>query len=226
MDDHGRQGELGDFAARVGNELNNPLAAILSAHQYLRRRFAEGDASMDDPKVAHFFDLVERELGNVGRLVDDLLDFGAARPIDPSTFLLRDLVAEVIASIRCPSGVGVDNGVDEGFTVHVDRQACRRVLGQLVRNGVEAIDPAVGGRVTVEARIDPGWLVVAVRDPGCGVEPSLRDRIFEPLFGTKPKGTGLGLAIASGLARGHGGRIEVESEPGRGSTFSLHLPAV
>lgn len=217
---------LGELAARVGNELNNPLAAVLSAHQYLRARMATQAGGLADPRIAHFFDIVERELGTMARVVEDLRVFGSARPIARSSFLLRDLVDDVVSEVRRPPGIAIDNRVAEPLApVHLDRDACRRLLVQLVRNAVESYDAGAEGAVTIDARLEGDAVVFDVGDQGCGIAPEVLPRIHEPLFGTKAKGTGLGLAIVDGLVRAHGGAISCVSEPGRGTRFSVRLPA-
>ncbi len=221
---------LGELAARVGNELNNPLAAVLSAHQYLRARIVgdkQGGAPPEsDPRIAHFFELVERELGTMTRVVDDLRVFGAPPRISRSTFLLRDLIEEVTLDVRRPPGITLENEVPEALApVHLDRDACRRALVQLVRNAVESYDASAAGRVIVEGCIEGDEVILSVRDQGAGIPAELLDRVREPLFGTKARGTGLGLAIAEAQVRGQGGELACESEVGRGSTFTLRLKA-
>lgn len=215
---------LGQLAAKVGNELNNPLAAVLSAHQYLRARLSGSSVASDDPRIAHFFELVERELGTMARVVDDLRVFGAPVRVARSSFLVRELVDEVLAEVRRPRGITLENRVDESLPpVHLDRDACRRALVQLVRNGVESYDASASGEVSVEGRMVDDHLELSVRDSGAGIPPEVLPRMREPLFGTKAKGTGLGLAIAEQLIAAQGGTLTCESEAGRGSTFTVRL---
>ena len=104
------------------------------------------------------------------------------------------------------------------------RQIGQVVLNLLV-NAVQAV-PAQGGVVKVSTREEPGEVVVEVRDNGVGMTKEVQGQLFQPFFTTKPvgEGTGLGLAVAYGIITGHGGRIEVESEPGRGTCFTVRLP--
>jgi signal transduction histidine kinase len=97
----------------------------------------------------------------------------------------------------------------------------------LLTNAIDASPQ--GGTVTIRTRLDPeGGVTLAVIDAGKGIDPSIRDRIFEPFFTTKQvgQGTGLGLSIVYGIVQLHGGRIEFESEPDRGTRFTVHLPLV
>jgi signal transduction histidine kinase len=108
--------------------------------------------------------------------------------------------------------------------VRGDRDRLVQVLGNLIANALKATPP--GGRITVAARADEQGVVYSVRDTGAGLAAETRARLFEPYWRGSAgyKGTGLGLAIARGIVEAHGGRIWVDSEPGRGSTFMFTVP--
>ena len=106
--------------------------------------------------------------------------------------------------------------------VRADPDQILQVLHNLLRNAFEAVGRQ--GTVRVSAHAEPGELVVAVADSGPGIAPAQLPHLFEPYFTTKEAGTGLGLAISERIVREHGGRIEVESAPGRGTTFTVRLP--
>jgi len=112
-----------------------------------------------------------------------------------------------------------------GVEVYGVRDQLMQVFLNLLTNAREAIGDK-GGMVQVEVEKSAGGAWVRVKDDGCGIQPEDLDRIFEPFFSSKPavKGTGLGLAVSYGIVQRHGGRIEVESTPGKGSIFSVFLP--
>jgi signal transduction histidine kinase len=99
----------------------------------------------------------------------------------------------------------------------------REALINLVLNAVDAMP--TGGSLTLATRRDGDWVLLAVADSGTGIPPDVRRRIFEPFFTTKESGTGLGLSIVSGIISSYGGTIDVESELGTGTTFTIRLPA-
>ena len=99
-----------------------------------------------------------------------------------------------------------------------------QVVLNLVTNAIHAMEGRAGA-VTIEVRSDAEGARITVRDEGAGISPANRERLFEPFFTTRPEGTGLGLSVSYGIVRSHGGRIDVESEPGRGATFTVTLPA-
>lgn len=216
---------LGLFAARVGNEIRNPLAAVLAAHEYLRRRI-DGDSALGkDPKVRHFLDIIEIELGNASRITSDLLDYGGARGVERSAVLVRELFEEARRAVRLPPGVSWKNEVADALPpVHLDKEKTRRALTHLLQNACDAVVAAGGGEVVAGAEIGDGFIVLRVEDDGPGVDASVLPRMREPLFSTKAKGTGLGLPISEALARAQGGELSYERREGRGSRFLVKLP--
>jgi signal transduction histidine kinase len=122
--------------------------------------------------------------------------------------------------------------------VYADPLHVEQVLGNLITNGCQAmISPALnqstssvtvssGGKLTITARRQEQMVAIAVKDTGIGILPENKEKLFEPLFSTKINGIGLGLAVSKKLAEANGGRIELESEAGKGSTFTLYLPVI
>lgn len=218
--------ELHLFAARIGNELNNPLATVLAAHQYVRRRVdKEGGALAADPKLGTFMDLIESELAAAVRVIGDLMAFGAIRPVLRSSFLLRDLVEEATTRVRRRTGVMIEDRVSEATVpVHLDRDMMARVLAQLVQNAADAIPTGKSGLVTVDGTADRDQVKLIVRDNGLGISEAVQRTMWQPLFSTKAKGSGLGLPIADALIRAQGGIIECVSEEGTGTMFTIVMP--
>ena len=213
------------FAARVGNELNNPLAAVLSAHEYVRRRISSDSKLANDPKVMHFLDIIEAELAAASRVVGDLVDFGIERPVLKTSFLLGDLIDEMMMAVKRPNGVTLVNRVPAAFPpVHLDRDKSARALARVLQNAIDAIPLEKKGTVEVDARVEAGRVVIEVSDDGSGIAPDVRLKMKHPLFSTKVKGTGLGLPIAEAFVRMQGGTVTFDSLPGVRTTFVISLP--
>jgi signal transduction histidine kinase len=106
----------------------------------------------------------------------------------------------------------------------LDSRQMQQVFVNILLNAVEAMKP--GGEIRIKSYVDRsrGLQVAVVQDDGCGIAPENLDKIFEPFFSTKPKGTGLGLAVSYGIVKAHGGELSVESEPGKGTRFTISLP--
>jgi signal transduction histidine kinase len=144
---------------------------------------------------------------------------------------LRDVVRQTIEIVRPRwsqsdlRGAPITVRQELGLVPSIQARAAelREALINLVLNAVDAMPK--GGSITLETRQDGGWVVLAVADTGTGIPPDVRRRIFEPFFTTKDSGTGLGLSIVSGIISSYGGTINVDSEPGVGTTFTIRLPA-
>jgi signal transduction histidine kinase len=141
--------------------------------------------------------------------------------------LLRDVVEAIRAGEAREKGVLVEEKTVRELAVEGDAEQLKQVVWNLVRNAVQATPP--GGRVQVDAfeqiRHGTRYVVVTIADTGSGIDPKSLGKIFNPFFTTKEGGTGLGLSISQRIVHYHKGFIEARSGPGKGSTFSIFLPA-
>jgi two-component system, NtrC family, sensor histidine kinase HydH len=221
-----RLAAVGQLAASVGHELRNPLAAVRNAHSYLRKRIerSKGDSLEVNDRMRQFMSVIDRELDASAKIISNLLDFSRPRTVTAAPCPLRPLVAEAITIVPDSAGVTVENGVPEDLPIpDLDKDLFRQVFVNLIQNAAEACG-AAGGRVEVAASGggDAPWRI-EIRDDGAGMPEEVRAEIFKPLFSTKTKGTGLGLAVVQGIIERHGGTLEVQSEVGRGTTFTIGL---
>lgn len=221
--------EKSEVLTSVAHELRTPLTAVAGNVQLVARLTAQGQHD----RVPLLLERVQDALAHLIRLTRDLLDAGrsAETPLDRAPLDL-DAVArracEWVASVAAEKGVALECAPGPELTVLGDREALQRAIGNLVANAVR-YTPA-GGRVTVRGIARPDEAIVEVADTGIGIAPEEHARVFEKFYRsvearrTDSHGLGLGLALAQQLTAAHGGRIEVESAPGRGSTFRLALP--
>jgi two-component system NtrC family sensor kinase len=208
------------LAASVGHELRNPLAAVRNANAFINKKIRAGA----EPRVVQFLDLVERELNVCGKIITDLLDFARERRLNLNLTELRDLVDEAVSLLPQSSSQIVNTIMSDLPMAIVDRDQFRQVVINLVQNAAEALEPRGGGRIMISATHGDGRWRLVVEDNGPGMSAELVTKVFEPLFTTKVKGTGLGLAIVSNIIKSHGGRIRIESEPGRGARCVIEWP--
>jgi two-component system NtrC family sensor kinase len=213
---------LGQLAAGVAHEINNPLTSILlNAHLVLESR-PPGDPAAEKVR------LIAEETARCSRIVKGLLEFARQAPPERSPVDLNDLLertAALLAGQAGESGIRIESRLDRSLPLlDLDPAQVQQVLWNLVLNACEAM-PA-GGTVTIESRRSADGLAaeVVVLDTGVGIPPENLGRVFDPFFTTKKAGTGLGLAVSYGLVEQHGGSIEVQSEAGRGSTFTIKWP--
>ena len=209
---------IGRLAGGVAHELRNPLAAMKNAAYYLNMT-----VDRSDPMVLETLAVIDREIARSDSIITSLL--GLARPAQPSRreVDVGALVEAVLEHQPRPPGVSLETRLDGTLPrVTADPAQLSIALGNIVRNGYEAIPGE--GTLSVSSSAEGGWVVVEVADSGTGMSPEVLGRLFEPLYTTKPGGTGLGLSVAKMLVEGSGGRIDVRSEPGRGSVFTVRLP--
>jgi two-component system NtrC family sensor kinase len=224
---------IGKLAAVVAHEINNPLAGILTYTKLLRRWLERGDwDAARREEVRNSLELIEGESRRCGEIVKNLLTF--ARQSGPMNIERADLNAIVDRVVRLVrhlvelANIQLQLELDANLaTVRCDAAAVEQVILALVMNAIDAMPH--GGNLWLRSRKDPQGEVVqlAVRDDGVGIAPDALPHLFEPFFTTKERGrgVGLGLAISRSIVEQHGGRIEVESELGRGTAFTVTLPS-
>jgi two-component system sensor histidine kinase HydH len=221
---------VGQLAAGVGHELRNPLAAIRNAHTFIGKKLDKGGSATElkaDERIIQFRGIIDRELNVCAKIISDLLDFARSRAPVTNPVPLRGLIDECLALVPKLEHVTLINDVPDDLAhPEVDKDQIRQVFVNLIQNASEAMPDVKEGRVVVSASAGPeGDFSVRVTDNGAGIPEEQLKKIFQPLFSTKTKGTGLGLAIVSQLVERHGGSIVVESEVGRGTTFTVKILA-
>jgi two-component system, NtrC family, sensor histidine kinase HydH len=214
-----RLAALGQLSAGLAHELRNPLGTIKASAEMLQRSVAaENEVARE---VSGF---IASEVDRTNSLITRFLDF--ARPLQlrlDKGDLAQTLDRAVRAAERECSQVAIYKNYDPEIpSFPFDAELLERVFFNLIVNAAQATQP--GGAVTVKTRVVDSNIEVAIIDRGSGIDPKNLDNIFNPFFTTKPQGVGLGLAIVSKIVDQHGGKIAVESEPGRGSVFHVFLP--
>jgi two-component system sensor histidine kinase PilS (NtrC family) len=219
---------IGKMAAGIAHEIRNPLASISGSIQMLQRGA--------DPKSADrpLMDIVVREVDRLNDLISDFLNFARPRALDVRETSLAALLGEVVEIfryLRHRSDGGpvhdVHVAVQGDLRVDGDPQQLKQVFWNLLNNAVEAMPD--GGAIEVSGRPAQGpdgpVVEVEVTDEGLGIPEENMPRIFDPFFTTKERGTGLGLSLVLRIVEDHQGTLRVDTEPGRGTTFQVTLPA-
>lgn len=218
-----RLAALGQLTAGLAHELRNPLGTMKASAEILLEKIEPGN------ELGHeLAGYISSEVDRTNSLITRFLEF--ARPVKlrlaPTDLnSLIDLVIEQLARLTPGAPPEIHKNYDPTIPlIEGDAELLERVLLNLIRNAIQASPPGV--TVTVKTRGGPEIVEIAVIDRGAGIQMSHREQIFNPFFTTKPNGVGLGLAITAKIVDEHGGRITVESEPGRGSMFLVSLPVV
>jgi len=224
-----KQASIGRVAAGVAHEINNPLTGILTFTRILQRSKDIGDKDR-----AHLQKVAESTV-RVRKIVKGLLDFSRQTELDQEPTDVNRLIRAVISAMENQAlikGVGLQFNPGEDLPMlTLDRNQFQSVVVNLILNALDATKQ--GGTIRLSTGIslsasDTGQkgVEIAITDTGCGIPQEDLDKLFEPFFTTKEvgKGTGLGLAVSFGIIQRHGGTIRVQSEVGRGSTFTIWLP--
>ncbi|GAB6110658.1 PAS domain-containing sensor histidine kinase [Desulfomicrobium salsuginis] len=217
-----RLAKIGQFAAGVAHELNEPLANILG--------FAQLAAQTPGlpAQVARDLDSIVKSALHSREVIKKLMIFGRKVPLQKTLVDLNQVVRDTLYFIEMSASRGrveVRTDLTEGLPpIMADPQHIKQVMVNLVVNAIHAMP--TGGVLTIQTQSFKDDVYLAVGDTGVGMTPEVRRQIFNPFFTTKDvdQGTGLGLAVVHGIVSAHGGVIEVESEPGRGTRFEITFP--
>jgi signal transduction histidine kinase len=217
-----RMAAVGELAAGLAHEIRNPLAAIVNAATLL-----EDEDTLTPEERASILEAVKQETRRLNTTLSDFLLFARPREIKRQLGDIRQVVEHVTALLQDertrPGGVQIAVRVDPTIPLFAfDTDQLTQVLWNIALNGVEAMQRR--GCLTLDVGRQNGEVLISIADTGPGIPPEERWRIFQPFFSKKPGGTGLGLSIAQRIITAHGGRIELESAPERGSRFTISLP--
>ncbi|HEX5062198.1 MAG TPA: ATP-binding protein [Kofleriaceae bacterium] len=225
---------VGKLASGIAHELGTPLNVVQGRARLIRDKEVEG------AEVGESARIVLEQAERMTALIRQLLDFARPRALHKTSLGVDALVTrvcELVGTIARKANVKLaPSAQNAGLRVDADEGQLHQVLTNLVINAIHAMPD--GGTVEIVTSLrdatpppyiestDTSWIAVAVRDTGTGMDAATRERIFEPFFTTKQvgDGTGLGLSVSWGIAREHGGWIDVVSEPAAGSTFTVYLP--
>ncbi len=225
-----KMASLGKLAATVAHELNNPISGMLTYARLVEREL--GEQPLDEGARADMerhLHLVQQECIRCGQIVKNMLVFARPGGAEPTEIDLNEVVDRSLMLVRHHLDLGGiqlhTELLESGSRIVADPGQIQQALVALLVNAVEAMPR--GGILTVRLVREPDGVLVDVSDTGSGIAPEVLPMIFEPFFSTKREsGSGLGLSVVYGITHRHGGTIAVESEPGRGTTFHLHLRRV
>jgi PAS domain S-box-containing protein len=224
---------VGRLAAGVVHEINNPLATISACAEALESRVREGafDSSREVEDLREYLGLIRSEAFRCKSITNGLLDFSRTRAASlHAPVHLPDVIqsaARLMAHQRRGDSIEIVVDADEDVApVSGDEGQLQQAVIALATNAIDAMPE--GGRLSLRARNEDAHVLVEVSDTGVGIAPENLTKIFDPFFTTKEvgRGTGLGLAVCYGIVTDHGGRLNVQSMVGVGTTFTISLPAV
>ncbi|MFA7060054.1 MAG: PAS domain S-box protein [Pedobacter sp.] len=224
---------LGLVAGGMGNELRNPLGVMNNAVFFLQSVMPDADET-----VREYLDIIKKEIDKSLLIITDLLDFTRAKTPQAKALTVCALTDESLGRCAIPESIDLQTEIPDNLPLlRVDPIQMGQVLQNLITNAVQAMTG--GGVLTISARqvlnsdskfkiqnpkFDEDFIEISVTDTGEGISPENMKKLFQPFFTTKSRGIGLGLSICKSFVEANGGRIEVESELGKGSIFMVLLP--
>ena len=217
---------IGQLSAGIAHEINNPLGIILGYTQLLIRD--------ESPETEKFNDLktIEKHVRSCKTIVEDLLNFARSSKPNEDVVRLDQAIDDVLNFIRQHAGlddISVQTEYDPSIpNLMLDEKKIKQVFMNLIMNAKHAIGSQGTLRITTAPAASDGDVAITISDTGHGIEKKNLARIFDPFFTTKPtgEGTGLGLSVSYGIIKNHGGDVLVESEVGKGTTFTILLPLI
>lgn len=222
---------VGEMAARVSHEIRNPLATIGGfGHSILKK-------PDDEAAVKRKARVIVSEVARLEELLTDLLDMARARPLQRQPESISEIVGHALllaeADIRAYNVAVERNFAPDVPLLCVDRARLLQALLNTIRNGAQAMTDGGTLRITTRLTEEPDenssapgeWLEIEIADSGNGIPERALKQVFDPFFSTKVSGSGLGLPVTRRIIEEHGGRIDVQSREGEGTTFIFHLPA-
>jgi len=217
-----RLASVGRLAAGVAHEIRNPLSSIKGFATYFKQRY------QNVPEDQQTAGIMIQEVDRLNRVVSQLLEFARPVTVSPKPTSFKTLLEDSLKLIERQAKdkhitVNIRNStpIDE---VKIDPDRINQVLLNLYLNAIDAMEPGGQLKIDVTGSGENNGLKIRVSDTGHGISHEDLSRIFDPYFTTKTSGTGLGLAIAHNIIEAMGGAVEVDSKPGKGTTFTLIVP--
>jgi two-component system NtrC family sensor kinase len=215
---------IGQLAAGVAHELNNPLGTIILFSSMLKKDLDHNEKWEKD--IA----LVIQEAERAAKIVKDLLGFSRETKLKPGLVNINSIIEEAVSLLIKRSlfrNIQVKQDLEASIpTTFADPDLLKQVFFNIILNGAQAMEGS--GVLTIRSQTDNGSkeIVIQIEDTGKGISEDHLSRLFDPFFTTKEKGTGLGLALVYGIISKHRGTIDVKSELGKGTGFTIHLPVL
>lgn len=216
-----------EVARRIAHEIKNPLTPIKLSAQRLEKKFGD---QVQDPAFQQCTEMIIKQVDELKNLVNEFSSFARMPQINPKMGSLNDIIQETLVLYSTGHKETQFNFYPDTTlpSFEFDQEQIKRVITNLLENAVAALVEAREPTVEIVTQFDVQLSIVKVRikDNGCGIDPDMRDRIFEPYFSTRENGTGLGLAIVKRIIEDHHGFIRAFSNQPKGTEFVIELPVV
>ena len=213
-----RLAAIGELAGIIGHDLRKPLTEINNSIHFLK----ENGTSISDAQYREIWETIAKCISQSNKIINDLIDYSREIYLELQEKALRTLVLDALDFINIPENVKILNNVPEELYVKVDSDRITRVFINLIRNGIEAIQKE--GSISINCKNTQDSVEISFKDTGAGISIEMLPKIFSPIITNKTQGVGFGLAICKRIIDAHSGTITIETEKGKGTTFTVTLP--
>jgi signal transduction histidine kinase len=208
---------IAKFASVVSHELKNPLSSLKNIAYYLIKT-----AKNDDPKGKRMMELLSQEVDRFDRMISSFSDISHAKRINKTSTDVSELIENTLREYAFEPSIELEKYIEPGISADIDPERMVVVLKNLLKNAVSAVGEK--GSIHVSLKKAGTFFELSVTDSGSGIEREILEHVFDPMFTTKTKSLGLGLTVVKETVSEHGGRVNVESDKGKGSTFRIFMP--
>lgn len=213
-----RLAAIGELAAMVGHDLRNPLTGIAGATYYLKTKAS----SILNEKENDMLAIIESAVTYSNKIISDLLDYSREIKLEGAETDTKSLLQEALNRVEVPAGIEIENQTNFEPRIVVDKEKMQRVFINLIKNAFDAMPN--GGVLTIKSEKTENQAFISFIDTGSGMSEETLQKLWTPLFTTKAKGMGFGLPICKRIVEAHCGKICVESQIGKGTTFIITIP--
>jgi len=217
-----RLAAIGEMSTKVAHEIRNPLVAVGGFARLIEK------GEKENGKTAQYAGIIKEQVGKLEHILSNLL--ASAKPLEPhlETVDLKACIREALEMVteRCKKqSIELSSQLcEEAAEIRGDLRMLHQLLLNLLINSMDACREVEEAHISVRLQRSVDWLILEIRDSGCGMKETMKERIFEAFYSTKSGGTGLGLSIVNQIIRAHGGRIDLQSEWGVGTNFTVRFP--
>jgi len=177
----------------------------------------------ENEKAIEYANMIASQVQRSNKIISDLLNFARDPLADKTNLKVPDLIDLVLAHFPPPENVTIETRTSQGLPeIYVDQQQIEQVIINILNNACQAMPQ--GGKISISSVEKKQDILISITDNGPGIDAKDKRKLFTPLFTTKARGIGLGLAVSKKFIEANGGRIDVQSKPGQGSTFTIVLP--
>ena len=213
-----RLASIGELAGQVGHDLRNPLSGIKNSVYLLKKK----SERLTEEERNNILEIIAEAVEDSNRIVTSLIDYSSELCLQPTECTPKSLVLNALSKIEVPNHINIVNQANDNSNIYLDETKIENVFTNIIKNAIDATPEK--GTIQIRSEIKNDNLEVSIADSGTGIPESVLPKLFSPLVTTKAKGMGMNLAICKRMVEAHGGKITVESEPGKGATFTTILP--